>query len=125
LTATPYLAQYFEDIVDPSNTVAVSPDLGGVTRTRNFAEKLGHLPIAIIEKRRPKANVSEVMNVIGSVEGKDCILVDDIVDTAGTICQAAQALKEQGANRIFGCATHGVLSGSAIERLEDSVLEKF
>src|SRR5699024_5829086 len=88
-------------------------------------EKLGHLPIAIIEKRRPKANVSEVMNVIGSVEGKDCILVDDIVDTAGTICQAAQALKEQGANRIFGCATHGVLSGSAIERLEDSVLEKF
>ncbi len=125
LTATPYLARYFEDIVDPSNTVAVSPDLGGVTRTRNFAEKLGHLPIAIIEKRRPKANVSEVMNVIGSVEGKDCILVDDIVDTAGTICQAALALKEQGANRIFGCATHGVLSGPAIERLENSILEKF
>lgn len=123
LTAVPVLARYFNDIVD-DNYVVVSPDLGGVTRTRNFANQL-NLPIAIIEKRRPKPNVSEVMNIIGDIEGKNCILVDDIVDTAGTICQAAQALRKKGAKKIYGCATHGVLSGPAIERLENSVMEKF
>lgn len=123
LTAVPVLARYFNDIVD-DNYVVVSPDLGGVTRTRNFANQL-NLPIAIIEKRRPKPNLSEVMNIIGDIEGKNCILVDDIVDTAGTICQAAQALRNKGAKKIYGCATHGVLSGPAIERLENSVMEKF
>ncbi|MCD1146814.1 ribose-phosphate pyrophosphokinase [Peptoniphilus sp. KCTC 25270] len=125
LTAIPLLADYFHEFVDPDHLVAVSPDLGGVTRTRNFAERLHNVPIAIIEKRRPRPNVSEVMNVIGSIEGKDCILVDDIVDTAGTICKAAEVLKEYGARKVYGCATHGVLSGPAIERLENSVLEKF
>ena len=125
LTAIPILAEYFDANIDSENFVAVSPDLGGVTRTRSFSEKLNNIPIAIIEKRRPKANVSEVMNVIGSIEGKDCILVDDIVDTAGTICKAAEALKQYGAKKIYGCATHGVLSGPAIERIENSVMEKF
>lgn len=125
LTAIPILAEYFDANIDSENFVAVSPDLGGVTRTRSFSEKLNNIPIAIIEKRRPKANVSEVMNVIGSIEGKNCILVDDIVDTAGTICKAAEALKQYGAKKIYGCATHGVLSGPAIERIENSVMEKF
>lgn len=93
LTAVPYLAKYFKDHIDTSNIVAVSPDLGGVTRTRKFAEEINGAPIAIIEKRRPKANENVVMNVIGSIEGKDCILVDDIIDTAGTVCKAAEALK--------------------------------
>ena len=97
---------------------------GGVTRARNFANKL-NLPIAIIEKRRPRPNVSEVMNVIGDIKGKTCILVDDIIDTAGTICQAAKTLKEMGAKEVYGCASHGVLSGPAIERLLDSDLKEF
>ncbi|WP_036730164.1 ribose-phosphate diphosphokinase [Peptoniphilus mikwangii] len=124
LTAIPYLARYFKDIVKKEDFVVVSPDLGGVTRTRKFANEL-NLPIAIIEKRRPKPNVSEVMNIIGDIKGKNCILVDDIVDTAGTICQAAEALKKKGAKKVYGCATHGVLSGPAIERLSGSVMEKF
>ena len=123
LTAVPLLAEHFRDIVG-ENTVIVSPDLGGVTRVRNFANILD-LPIAIIEKRRPKANVSEVMNVIGEIEGKDVILVDDIIDTAGTICKAASVLKKFGAKKVYGCATHGVLSGPAIDRIEESELEKF
>ncbi|MDR7870951.1 MAG: ribose-phosphate pyrophosphokinase [Tissierellaceae bacterium] len=123
LTAVPLLANHFKDIISP-DTVVVSPDLGGVTRVRNFANVLD-LPIAIIEKRRPKANVSEVMNVIGDIEGKDVILVDDIIDTAGTICQAASALKKFGAKKVYGCATHGVLSGPAVERIHNSELEKF
>ncbi|MDY3117973.1 MAG: ribose-phosphate pyrophosphokinase [Peptoniphilus sp.] len=125
LTAVPYLAKYFEDTIDTSNIVVVSPDLGGVTRTRKFAEELNGAPIAIIEKRRPKANENVVMNVIGSIEGKDCILVDDIIDTAGTVCKAAEALKKYGAKKIYGCATHGVLSGPAIERIDQSVMERF
>lgn len=124
LTAVPYLARYFEDIVKADDFVVVSPDLGGVTRTRQFANEL-NLPIAIIEKRRPKANVSEVMNIIGDIKGKNAILVDDIVDTAGTICKASDALIEKGAKKVYGCATHGVLSGPAIERLENSSMEKF
>lgn len=124
LTAVPYLARYFKDIVNEDDFVVVSPDLGGVTRTRKFANEL-NLPIAIIEKRRPKANVSEVMNIIGDVEDKSVILVDDIADTAGTITKAADALKARGAKKVYGAATHGVLSGPAIERLKNSSLEKF
>ena len=125
LTAVPYLAKYFKSHIDTDNIVAVSPDLGGVTRTRKFAEELNGAPIAIIEKRRPKANENVVMNVIGSIEGKDCILVDDIIDTAGTVCKAAEALRNHGAKRIYGCATHGVLSGPAIERIDNSIMECF
>lgn len=124
LTAIPYLARYFKDIIKEDDFVVVSPDLGGVTRTRKFANEL-NLPIAIIEKRRPKANVSEVMNIIGDVDGKSVILVDDIADTAGTITKAADALKSRGAKYVYGAATHGVLSGPAIERIENSSLEKF
>ncbi|MDQ0274051.1 ribose-phosphate pyrophosphokinase [Peptoniphilus koenoeneniae] len=126
LSAIPYLSNYFEKIVKDSSEdfVVVSPDLGGVTRARTFANRL-NLPIAIIEKRRPKPNVSEVMNIIGDIEGKDCILIDDIVDTAGTICQAAKALKDNGAKKVYGCATHAVLSGPAYDRIESSVMEEF
>ena len=123
LTAIPKLANYFKEIAK-EDTVVVSPDLGGVTRARRFANLLD-LPIAIIEKRRPKANVAEVMNIIGDVKGKNVILVDDIVDTAGTISQAAAALKNFGANKVYACATHGVLSGPALERIHESKLEKF
>lgn len=123
LSAIPILANHFKSIVD-ENTVIVSPDLGGVTRARTFANILD-LPIAIIEKRRPKANVSEVMNVIGEIEGKNVILVDDIIDTAGTIVKAASVLKSFGAKTIYGCATHGVLSGPALDRIHNSELEKF
>lgn len=123
LTSVPILAEHFRGIID-SNTVIVSPDLGGVTRARNFANILD-LPIAIIEKRRPKANVSEVMNVIGDIEGKNVVLIDDIIDTAGTITKAASVLKNFGAQKVYGCATHGVLSGPAIERINESELEKF
>ncbi|HOK62682.1 MAG TPA: ribose-phosphate pyrophosphokinase [Soehngenia sp.] len=123
LSGIPLLANYFKNIID-EDTVIVSPDLGGVTRSRTFANILD-LPIAIIEKRRPKANVSEVMNVIGDIEGKNVILVDDIADTAGTVVKAASVLKNFGAKKVYGCATHGVLSGPAIERIQDSVMEKF
>lgn len=124
LSAGVTLSDYFKDIVKGEKFVVVSPDLGGVTRARSFANEL-NLPIAIIEKRRPKANVSEVMNVIGDIEGMNCILIDDIVDTAGTIVKAAEALKSFGAKKVYGCATHGVLSGPALERLENSNIEKF
>lgn len=123
LSSIPILAEYFKSIVD-EETVVVSPDLGGVSRARSFANLLD-LPIAIIEKRRPKANVSEVMNVIGDIDGKNVILIDDIIDTAGTIAKAASVLKNFGAKKVYGCATHGVLSGPAIERIRDSELEKF
>jgi ribose-phosphate pyrophosphokinase len=123
LLGVPILADYFKNIVD-SESVVVSPDLGGVTRARSFANHLD-LPIAIIEKRRPKANVSEVMNVIGDIEGKNVILIDDIVDTAGTITKAASVLKKFGALKVYACATHPILSGPAIERIENSEIEKF
>lgn len=123
LSAIPILAHYFE-FLRGTDTVIVSPDLGGVTRARSFANILD-MPIAIIEKRRPQANVSEVMNVIGDIEGKNVIIVDDIIDTAGTIVKAASVLKNFGAKRVFGCATHGVLSGPAIDRICNSDLEKF
>lgn len=123
LSGVQVLADHFRHLID-ENTVVVSPDLGGVARTRTFANYLD-LPIAIIEKRRPRANVVEVMNVIGDIKGKKVIMVDDIIDTAGTITNAAKMLRECGANEIYACATHGVLSGPAIQRIENSELEKF
>lgn len=122
LLGGPILAEYFREKLG-KDTVIVSPDLGGVQRVRSFANILD-LPIAIIEKRRPKANVSEVMNVIGDIEGKDVVLVDDIIDTAGSMTKAAEVLKEFGANRVYACCSHAVLSGPAIERIENSVIEK-
>ena len=103
--------------------VVVSPDLGSVVRSRNFAGHL-HLPLAIVDKRRPKANVCEVVNIIGDVKDKNVIIIDDMIDTAGTLCNSAQAIKDMGAKKIVAFATHGVLSGSARERIENSVLDK-
>ncbi len=105
------------------NIIVVSPDAGGTERARVFAKKID-APLAIVDKRRDAPNVSKVMHVIGDVKDKDAILIDDMIDTAGTITQAAKALLEKGAKRVFAAATHGVLSGPAIERLNDSVLEK-
>jgi ribose-phosphate pyrophosphokinase len=104
--------------------VVVSPDVGGVVRARAIAKRLDDADLAIIDKRRPRANESEVMNIIGEVEGKSCVLVDDLVDTAGTLCHAAKALKDVGAKRVVAYITHPVLSGPAIERIEASVLDE-
>ena len=105
--------------------VVVSPDLGSVTRSRKFATTLdGEVPLAIIDKRRPKANVCEVMNIIGDVKGKNVILLDDMIDTAGTITNAANALQEFGTKDIYACCTHGVLSGPAIERIDNSAISE-
>ena len=124
LMAAPLLADYFiTNGYVGDDTVVVSPDHGGVTRARKLAEFL-KAPIAIIDKRRPKANVAEVMNIIGNVEGKKCILIDDMIDTAGTITLAATALKEAGAVEVLASCTHPVLSGPAMERLADSPIEK-
>ena len=114
-----YINKYGEEL--ERDFVAVSPDLGSVTRVRKFAEKL-NIPIAIIDKRRPKANVSEIMNIIGDIEGKKVILIDDMIDTAGTITNAANALKERGAIEVDACCTHGVLSGPALERINNSAI---
>lgn len=103
--------------------VFVSPDAGGVERTRAYAKRMGG-DLAIIDKRRPRANVTEVMHIIGEVEGRDCVLLDDMVDTAGTLTNAAEALKKQGARRIYAATTHGVLSGPAVERIKNSCLEE-
>ena len=109
---------------EKDNMVVVSPDVGSVGRARQMAQKL-NLTLAIVDKRRPKANVMEVMNIVGDVKGKTCLLVDDMIDTAGTITQGAKALIEVGgATKVYACCTHPVLSGPAIERLENSVLEK-
>ncbi len=125
LLGVPLLAPYFEQKFghDRDDVIVVSPDLGSVTRARNFAERL-ELPLAIVDKRRPRANVSKVMNIIGEVEGKKVILVDDMIDTAGTLCGAAAALKNAGAAEIYTCATHGVLSGPAVERIRDSDIKE-
>ena len=101
----------------------VSPDHGSVTRARNMAQYL-NCPIAIIDKRRPEPNKSEIMNIIGNIEGKNCIILDDMIDTAGTICNAANAIKDMGAKAVYACATHAVLSGPAVERLEASAIEE-
>lgn len=122
LVGMPILARMFET-KEIEDLVVVSPDLGSVTRARNFANLLD-APIAIIDKRRPKANVSEVMNIIGDIKDKNCVIIDDIIDTAGTLCNAANALMERGAKSVRACATHGVLSGPAIQRIQDSALEE-
>ncbi|MBQ5782175.1 MAG: ribose-phosphate diphosphokinase [Oscillospiraceae bacterium] len=122
LVGMPILARMFETR-EIDDLVVVSPDLGSVTRARNFASYLD-APIAIIDKRRPKANVSEIMNIIGDINGKNVVIIDDIIDTAGTLCNAANALKERGAKSVRACATHGVLSGPAIQRIEESALEE-
>ena len=122
LVGMPILARMFETR-EINDLVVVSPDLGSVTRARNFASYLD-APIAIIDKRRPKANVSEIMNIIGDINGKNVVIIDDIIDTAGTLCNAANALKERGAKSVRACATHGVLSGPAIQRIEESALEE-
>jgi len=106
------------------NPIIVSPDVGGVVRARAIAKQANDLDLAIIDKRRPQPNESRVMNVIGDVAGKTCVLVDDIVDTAGTLCTAAQALKEEGAIKVVSYITHAVFSGNAIERIDDSELDE-
>ena len=122
LVAVPILTQFFQS-KDFKDIVVLSPDHGGVTRARKMADRL-KAPIAIIDKRRPRPNVAEVMNIVGNVEGKTCILIDDIIDTAGTITLAAKALKDYGAKRVFACCTHPVLSGPAIERIQKSEIEQ-
>lgn len=116
-------AHYLERRFDGDDLVVVSPDLGSVSRARQFASRL-NAPLAIVDKRRSKANMSEVMNIIGDVEGKRALLVDDMIDTAGTLCGAAAAIAEKGAKEIHACCTHGVFSGPALERLDKSVIEE-
>lgn len=124
LLGAPLLANYFIDNhLEGDDVVVVSPDHGGVTRARKLAEFLKS-PIAIIDKRRPKANVAEIMNIVGEVKGKTCVIIDDMIDTAGTITLAADALMEKGAKDIYVCCTHPVLSGPAISRLEKSPIKK-
>lgn len=123
LEARPVLADYFlRRGFSEEDTVIVSPDIGGVARARNFA-KVFNAPIAIIDKRRPKPNVAEVMNIIGEVKGKKAIIIDDIIDTAGTIVNAAKAIKERGATEVYATCTHPVFSGPAVERLSKAVKE--
>lgn len=123
LMAVPLLSEYFNTKLAGEDVVVVSPDHGGVTRARKMAERL-KAPIAIIDKRRPKPNVAEVMNIVGNVEGKVCILIDDIIDTAGTITIGANALIEAGAKEVYACCSHPVLSGPAIERIENSAIKE-
>ena len=125
LLGVPILAPYYAKKFgrDRDDVVVVSPDLGSVTRARNFAQRL-NVPLAIIDKRRPKANVSEVMNIIGDVKDKTVILVDDMIDTAGTITHGAQALVDYGAKEVYACCTHPVLSGPAIERIQNSPISE-
>ncbi len=106
------------------DAVVVSPDIGGVVRARAVAKLLDETDIAIIDKRRPRANVSQVMHLIGDVEGRDCVIVDDMIDTGGTLCKAAEALKERGAKRVFAYATHAVFSGNAAQNIKDSVIDE-
>lgn len=122
LIAVPILASYFKE-KELSDIVVVSPDHGGVTRARRLADRL-KTPIAIIDKRRPRPNVAEVMNIIGDIEGKTAIIIDDIIDTAGTITLAADALVERGAKEVYACCTHPVLSGPAIERIDHSTIKE-
>ena len=119
-----YLKKFPEDVYNHDDFIVVSPDVGSVGRARVFAAKV-HMGLAIVDKRRQKANVCEVMNIIGDVRGKTCILYDDMVDTAGSLCNAAKALVEAGgAKAIYACATHGVLSGPAFERIESSPIQE-
>ncbi|WP_419882617.1 ribose-phosphate diphosphokinase [Peribacillus sp. B-H-3] len=122
LMGVPILADYFRE-KNLQDIVIVSPDHGGVTRARKMADRL-KAPIAIIDKRRPRPNVAEVMNIVGNIEGKTAILIDDIIDTAGTITLAANALMENGATEVYACCTHPVLSGPAIERIQNSTIKE-
>lgn len=106
------------------NPVVVSPDIGGVVRARAFAKLMDDTDLAIIDKRRPSANVSQVMHIIGDVKGRDCIIVDDMIDTGGTLCKAAEALKAHGAKRVFAYATHPVFSGNAVKNIEESAIDE-
>jgi ribose-phosphate pyrophosphokinase len=118
----PIIADYYKSL-NIKDMVVVSPDAGSVPRSRKLAQLL-EAPLAIIDKRRPKANVSEVMNIIGDVNGKNCILADDMIDTAGTICNGANALAQMGAKNVYAACTHGVLSGPAHERIEQSAIKE-
>lgn len=122
LMGVPILADYFKE-KQLDDIVVVSPDHGGVIRARKLADRL-KTPIAIIDKRRPKPNVAEVMNIVGNVEGKTAIIIDDIIDTAGTITLAANALVEHGAKEVYACCSHPVLSGPAMERIENSKIKE-
>jgi len=122
LMGVPILAEYFEQ-KNLDEIVVVSPDHGGVTRSRKMADRL-KAPLAIIDKRRPSPNVAEVMNIIGNIEGNTAIIIDDIIDTAGTITLAANALIENGAKEVYACCTHPVLSGPAIERIQNSKIKE-
>ena len=126
LVGAPILASFLKRKIGKNveDYTIVSPDLGSVTRARNFASRIG-CPLAIIDKRRQRANVSEVMNIIGDVRGKKVVLVDDMIDTAGTLCNAAEAIIEKGgATEVYACATHGVLSGPAIDRIKQSPIRE-
>ena len=120
---SPVLIDDIEDC-NYDNVIVVSPDIGGVVRARAIAKQLSEADLAIIDKRRPKANEAQVMNLIGEVEGRTCLLVDDLVDTAGTLCKAADALKERGAAKVVAYCTHAVLSGNALENLRNSQLDE-
>ncbi len=122
LYAAPVFVRHIKENFDLKNLVVVSPDVGGLVRARAIASKIG-AELAIVDKRRPKAGISEVMNIIGDVEGKNCIIVDDMVDSGGTLCKAAEALLEKGAYSVSAYITHGVLSGKAAERIEASKLK--
>lgn len=124
VTASPVLTGDIWKRYGGKNMIVVSPDVGGVARARAIAKQLDNADLAIIDKRRPKANVSQVMNVIGDVAGKDCVLVDDMIDTAGTLCKAAAALKEKGANKVVAYATHAVFSGAACDNIHMSELDE-
>ena len=122
LYGAPILAKYYKKMMN-ENWVVVSPDVGSVSRARNFASRVD-ASLAIIDKRRPKANAIEIMNVVGDVAGKTCLMVDDMTDTAGTLCQGAEALIKNGAKEVYACCTHGVLSGPALERINNSPIKE-
>jgi ribose-phosphate pyrophosphokinase len=124
LFAAPVIAADIQARLSNKNLMIVSPDVGGVVRARGLAKRLDNAPLAIVDKRRERAGESEVMNIIGDVEGRTCVLVDDIVDSAGTLCNAAAALKQQGAEEVFAYCTHGVLSGAAAARVSASELKE-
>jgi ribose-phosphate pyrophosphokinase len=124
LFAAPVIAADIQARLSNKNLMIVSPDVGGVVRARGLAKRLDNAPLAIVDKRRERAGESEVMNIIGDVDGRTCILVDDIVDSAGTLCNAAAALRQQGAEEVFAYCTHGVLSGGAAARVAASELKE-
>lgn len=123
LFAAPVMVEYFNGKFERGKSIVVSPDAGGVERARNFAKRM-NVPLAIIDKRRTDANVAEVMNIIGDVRDRNCLIVDDLIDTAGTLVKGAEALLSQGACSVSACATHAVLSGPAVERINASSLHE-